>query len=408
MLNHRLLMSIAALLCSATFCIAAGEPATSPSQTSVEALSPAVGQAIAELSSDNFQTRQAAVKKLQLAMGRQMRALIASDDPETQARLTSLLQFNDGLARWMLDVMKLPPDQRKSQLDFGLREDVLPAIAGIFSAETDKRVQGVKALGKFDAPEATAMLARLIDDTDRHVYIAAMEAVWDRKPTQAVVDALWQRAIDAGFTGYRSQPAPIAANPMFRGRVVAGSTISNRIYIMPQDAAIAGEVLAHLHSPLVGDKLDAFMGTLETLTKNNPWLFNNNTEYVKNMFRLVTEYKTPGSMRALYRLATTAAYQPMAGQVGNEKYYWSARTSPLAALIEATGQKPEDYRLKRIVVLGNVWAFPAEKDENDAIKKLRDWMSANGQKLGLQDLAQPTTQPAIEETGSQKLEVNDK
>ena len=141
---YRVFMGVAVLLCSALFCGAA------------EALSPAVREAIAELSSDQFKVRQAAVEKLQMAMGRQMRAMVASDDPETKARLTSLLQFHEGLTRWMLDVMKLPPERQKEQFDFGLREDVLPLIAGVFSSDVDKRVQGVKVLGKFAGPEATA------------------------------------------------------------------------------------------------------------------------------------------------------------------------------------------------------------------------------------------------------------
>ena len=371
---HRILMSVAVLVCAAIFC----------------GLSPEVQRAIGELSSDDFKTRQAAVEKLQLAMGRQMRAMIVSDDPEAQARLTSLLHFQDGLARWAIDVMKLPEEQRKAQLAFGLREDVLPVIAGVFSNDTDKRVEGIKALGKFDAPEATAMLARLIEDTDRHVYIAAMEAVWDRTPTQAVVDALWQRAIEVGFAGQRPQAAPAATAPVFRGRTLASYTAINRIYHLPQDAGIAGEVLVNLRSPLVGEKLDAFMPTIENLSKTNPWLLNNNnSEYIKNVFRLVSEYKTPTSLQILYRLATVPTAPPMAGTINNEKHFRSARTAPLAALIEAVGQKPEDYRLKRLAPLGNSWTFPAEQDETDAIKKLNDWLSTHGKKLGIPNLSPP-------------------
>src|ERR1035437_4091989 len=253
-----------------------------------EALSPAVQHAIAELSTDDFKTRQEALQKLELALGQQMKLLVASEDPEVQSRLTSLLEFNDGLARWVLDAMKLPADQRKALLDLGLRPEVLPTIANVFSPEADKRGEGVKALGKIDSPEATVILARLLDDPERPVYVAAMEAVWDRKPTDAVVDALWNRAVESGFAGIRPQTVVQLPNVAFRGKPVAGGggvVFLGGVY-RGQDASLACDVLINLKAPQVNAKLGAIMESLEKIAATSPWKLNGQTEPMKNIYRL--------------------------------------------------------------------------------------------------------------------------
>src|SRR5262245_15813405 len=103
-----------------------GSGASSAPAVPAMALPADVKQALAEFSADDFKVRQNAMLHLQEAFGKQLQALISSPDPEVQSRVVSLLEFNAGLTRWVIDVMKLPAEQRKANLEFGMRDDVLP------------------------------------------------------------------------------------------------------------------------------------------------------------------------------------------------------------------------------------------------------------------------------------------
>jgi hypothetical protein len=384
-------------------------PATE--KPAAQALSPAVQAAITDLSSEDFKTREGALKRLQVAMGEQMRALVRSDDPEVQSRLISLLQFNDGLTRWMIDIYKLPAEERTAQLNFGLQPDMIPVLALAFSADPDKRVEGVKALAKIDKPEATALLAKMLSDPDRLVYIAAMEAVWDKKPTNEIVDALWDRAVEAGMTAYRGGGvAAVVQNVKFRGKVIPGHNFIDNSYIRrQQDAGIACDVLVNLKAPQVAAKLKTFLGGYEkAMDGTNPnvsfWMYTGNSEPMRNVFRLIEAYKSKDVIGTLYRIATGPVRQRQQGQMNNEKYFMSNRTMALGTVLGLTGQNLEDYKVKRLANLGNMWTSPTEADEEAAVKKLKEWWAVNGEKAGEGKTAtvkeaaasQPATQKAEE------------
>jgi hypothetical protein len=353
-----------------------------------KALSPAVQAAIADLSSEDYKTREGALRRLQVAMGEQMRALVSSEDPEVQSRLISLLQFNEGMTRWIIDTYKLPAAERQAQLNFGLKAEMIPVLALAFSSEGEKRVEGIRELGKIEGPEATALLGRMLNDPDRAVYVAAMEAVWDRKPTQQIVDALWDRAVDAGFAVYGAAGARmVAQNIKFRGRPIAGTTYMDTSYVRrQQDAGIACEVLVNVKAPEVVEKLKGFLANYEkAMDGTNPnanfWMYNSNTESMKNVYKLIDAYKSKEVLGALYKIATAPVRQRSQGAANRDKYFWSNRTTALATLVAGTDQKHEDYSLKRQTVAGGMWTTPTEADEDAAVKKMQEWWAANGEKL---------------------------
>src|ERR1035437_7682418 len=86
-----------------------------PAATVSAGVSPAVEKAVGEISGGDENTRDAGLKKLEGVLGEQMRELIASDDPETQSRVVGLLQFNESLAGWVLETLKLPQEEGKGQ-----------------------------------------------------------------------------------------------------------------------------------------------------------------------------------------------------------------------------------------------------------------------------------------------------
>ena len=401
-------MKIRVSLVAAAFCLglAVVSSAWAADPGADDALSPALREAIKGLSAEDYAAREKALKQVQQLLGKQLAALVSAEDPETQTRLAALLEFNDGLIRWSLDALKLPDEQRKVQLKWGLRPEVLPSLGLLFSAQSDKRIEGVKALGKLDDPETSAMIARLIDDPDRAVYIAAMDVAYDRKPTKEIVDALWNRAVESGFAIYRAQTAVAGANIVFRGRNMGVMYSDNNAYRHMQDNQIATEVLLNYKSPLVAEKLTAlFERIAHDLEAPQPDVMRNRgytaqTEPMKNAYRLAEANGSKEIVPALYRIATIRnTMDRQAGQYNAEKYFWSSRTTALATIVRITEQTTEDYKLKKMVPVGGIWCTPTEADENAAVAKLKAWWQKNAANYGVQPEAvdaaasQPATQP---------------
>ena len=226
-------------------------------------LSSAMREALPGLSAEDYQTREQAQKQIQLALGQQLASLLGNHDIEAEARTAALLEFNDGVTRWAIDALQLPPEQRQAQIKWGLNPEVLPIVARIYSPTLNNRIEGIKQLPKYDDADVSFLLARLLSDSDRAVYLGAMEAVWDRKPTDAIVDALWYRAVENGFALPNSQPVGRGGNMVFfRGRPIGDNIAASRRL---QDDKIAVEVLINLKAPQMRDRLKTFFEKAEVL-----------------------------------------------------------------------------------------------------------------------------------------------
>jgi hypothetical protein len=370
-----------------------------------DVLSPALKTALQGLSAEDYKAREKALTDLQRVLAQQLQAILATDDPESQSRLAALLEFNDGISRWAIEALKLPDQQRQAQLKWGLSPKALPAIAKLYSASDDRRVEGVRDLARMDDPEVSFVLARLLDDPERAVYLAAMEAVWDRKPTDAVVNSLWNRAVEAGFAAYNPAPVVVAGgvNVAFRGRIIGGAVYDNALYRRMQDHQIATDVLVNLKAPQLTPKLQAlFEKADQALSAGDPngrmWMYMAQSEPMKNAYRLVEAYKTKEIVPLVYHIATARITSRSQGQFGNEKYFWSNRTAALAAVVRMTDQNAEDYKLRKLTQIGSMWCVPTEADENAGLVKLKAWWQKNsaafGGKLAPAEAGAAATQPA--------------
>ena len=389
-MRSRLSLSLAAVLCFVELLHAADvSPADQERLHIALALkcNPSIPRAVA---SENYATRQLASQQLQIAFAQQALALASSKVPEVQARLLGVLEFNDGLIRWIEDFLKLPKEERDAQFQFVSQPNVLPVLSKIFSSGSNRRVEGVKELGKLDLPGADTLLARLIDDEDRATSLAAMEVAWDRKITSPLVDALWRRAIDATMTRNSQYAAPRA--PLtFRGRAIPGSSIAA---FMPfgrtTDSDIATEVLIHFQSPEINAKLIAFFKSAAEVVGRpdvtNQQLYPYSAYYAsaKNAYSLVQSYKPPEIIPFLFPLATCRDVQKMPISDKAKKYFTSNRTVAIATFVVMTNQRPEDYGLTQLDrnTGGMVWVSSTEADEDLSVAKLQRWWSQNAKVYG--------------------------
>ena len=333
-------------------------PALASAEDKPAALSPTAEQALKNLSSEEFGKREQGVKELETCIGQQLKALLAVQDIEAQQRVITLLEFQECLTRWASDVVKLPPDKRGKMLDWGLKPDVMQAVAQSYSSSAEKRLNGIRALAALKDDGASWMLAQLILDPRKEICSAAMDAVRDRKPTDEIVAALWQRSIEAG----------ILAPP------VHGKSVPR-----PPEADLATDTLVQLQAPQVHERLKKLIETLQKEPEKYApasGVFMPYNPGAVNFFRIVGAYKTP---EALAFLTTLMDGQPLFGsevpRFGVQAYV-SNRTTPLLTLILAAGELPGDYGLSMVAGL---WYAPfcaaSEKGETEAIAKFKKWQA---------------------------------
>jgi hypothetical protein len=384
---------VASPLCAAT-------PSTQSS------LPPDIAAALHLLSSDEFSVREKALRDLERLLGRQTEALLSPADPESKARVASLLEFNEGLSAWVLQTLKLPEEQRRRMLEFGLRPELLPVVSRLGSPSPAVRAEGVRELAQISDPMVNEVLAPLLDDPDRAVYVAAMEAAWDRPPTDGIVDRLWDRAVESGFSIYAPQPNQ-QPDVMFRGEVLGPTFYDNAAYRRMQDSNVATDVLIHLNPPQMTGKLKKFLErVVKAYQSPNPrdariWMFGPNSLPMKNVYAMLRAYRSKESLPALYRLATSPLVQPFNGQMNNLRYFWSNRTYPLALLLELTDQQPADYKLSRLGRPQGTWAFANQADEDAAIKKLQTWWANNPQAYPAEAAGDTSTTKPAEQPGGE-------
>jgi len=129
-----------------------------------EVLSPVVKEALDGLSAEDYGVREKALQQLEVALGRQLQAMVSLDDPESQTRLSALLEFNEGLTHWAIDTLKLPDEQRKTQLKWGLAPEMVATVAKAYSSNADRRLEAAKELAKLEGEEPALLVAHLLND----------------------------------------------------------------------------------------------------------------------------------------------------------------------------------------------------------------------------------------------------
>ena len=390
--NFILTVAVASMLAALTVRAASPADATEPAS----ALTPRMEAALRQLGSGSYAERQHAVAAIQQSMADQMRQMLAVDDPEARARLGGLLEFDDALVKWAMEALKLPVDERASQLAWGLKPDNFPIIAKIYSTNTQARAAGARELGKIPGPEASSLLARLIVDDQREVYLAAMEAVWDRPATPAVVDALWNRAVEA-VQAYRDVGGVIPQTGLqFRGQPLSAIFAGNYFSLSRiQDNGLATDVLIQLNGPLVGRKVTDFLEQVEKGQGGAP-PDPQSTSYqqpLANVCRIVEAGKYREAVPLLVKLATTKTVKSVSITVNRTPLYYSNRTGALAVALKLLKEDPADYKIQRVSGLA-VWVTGSATEEDEAVGKLEElWNKHKNEYVGAV-ATQPDAQPA--------------
>jgi hypothetical protein len=393
-----LYLSLAAMLCIAVIGRAAdARPGDTPS-----ALSPAMQAALERLSSQDFATREQACNQLNAILVQEAVALASVRGGEAQARMLAALEFDDGLIHWVKDVLKLPQEQRIAELQLASNPNVLPILSDIFSAQPANRTNGIAALMKLDPSAAPhnavdVILARLIEDPDRQVAVAAMESAWDREPSDVIVNALWRRAVATGVEKSLQYPVITQHELTFRGQKLPGYYSAAAITLPTSDGDVAAQVLVHMQSPQVKEKLIALLKQAAEITALPNATNAQNNAYsaaapsMQNALALFEDYKPPEAYSSVFALATEHVRVKYSYLYRNISFIASNRTNAIVALVHATGLRCDDYQLKQVprAIGGLVWVSPSEKDEDAAVAKLQDWWKANGAKYAESAVAAP-------------------
>jgi hypothetical protein len=255
--------------------------------------------------------REAAVKQIQAGFGEHLRPYLAETSPESTDKLRALLEDQISVTHWARDVIKLDEKKRAAQIEWGLKPENFPLIAAAYSNSNTKQAAGLAALGKIAGDGPSFIIARFIPERNAPIYTAAIDAAWDRKPTDEIVDALWTAATrPATVTGVQRR-----ANPQSS----------------PQQA-FAIDTLVHLKPPQLGAKIDAYLAADAPSALTRPAA--SRTLSAADLDRLILASPTHASL-------THYAKRLSDKSVNN-------RVAALQELIAATGQKEEDYKLSAI------------------------------------------------------------
>ena len=379
-----LALVISAVLASGTFAADAPAPVR---------VAPEFTAALKELTAPEFARREAAGSALEHLLAADLRLIIDADSTAARERVKEVIEFDEGLTRWALDLLKLPQDERKSLVAWGLDPANVPIVAKVYSSSAQVRLEGVRALAnaKGDA-EVSYLLATLLEEDNRDIHLAAMEVAWDRKPTEAVVEALWKRAISIMWNTYFPRPEQQAARIINNGMFMA---VENP-YRRAQDSEPAADTLIHFKSPLVQDKLRKLFQDMEhdAAGPNAPMAMASvfQTEPGKQLGRLLEAYKTPEALPTLTRLASQPVAYRQQQNINGKAFFMSNRTPAIAMLALHSGLDPAELKMSRVVYMGNAWTFATEKDEEAGLAKLQKMIADKAGKTA--PAASGTSQPA--------------
>jgi hypothetical protein len=350
----------------------------------------AVDKEVKGLTAEDFSERQAALQRLEhliadqvkqraqvqeivdalmkdLAQQQQALAMVSGDE-EARARIAGLLETERGLAGWAMQTMNEPEERRKTLLAWGLGKEGAPVAAKVYAVNRRIRLEGIGQLAKMeDGPEGGASwtLGRVINDGDAAVRAKAMAEAWTRKPTADVVAALWFRAV-AG-------PLQLAEQEAGRAPLVRDEGPEKLKVEFPEgdplefemeedggaftDALLAGDVLVHLNSPLVAERVKEMLHLRVNAGKS--LVLPQDDDWTLAMHRLVEAYQIKEAVPVLAQEALARETEDMAGESNGRPYTWSRRTLAVGVLCKLIGKDPADFSLIHVQdadLRGWLWA----------------------------------------------------
>jgi hypothetical protein len=387
---------------------------------------PELLDALRQMTAEDFKTREHAVDSLELAMTHQFQQMVQvqdllirvqeglagqlaqmsqSPDPDNHTRVAGLMEFNNAVSRWAVDVMALPDAQRETFMKWGIRDENLPLIARAYNRKPEVRAKVARDIAKIPGPEADRLLVQLLNDRDREVSLTTIDAIAERPPSPPIMDVLWDHAVSAAVNQFRPRPSR-QKNLTIRGRtVVLYDQDPNANPNNSQDVDFAVDVLIGYKSDEVTDRLNKlFKDMTSSLTSNNDYRWRvispNYGEGGRALSRLMEAYKPREAIPFLLKvlaMENTDGYDTTVNN--NEKVRYSSRIDAAALLLKSTGQDPADYNIRKYANFGDRWLLKGgQPEENEMIKKLQAWGRAHHKDYAATApaTAVPTTTPQID------------
>jgi len=389
-----------------------------PVLSTTDLLSPEVRGALEAVSSNDPGKRAAAMAALKQALddpptspanralaGRRLqdeiRALVASPELEVRGRALSLLDLNQGLARFTTVAVLLPDDQREALMAWAYSDAGVSIAGRAFSSSKAVRVSAAQELASATGPCADWFLGHLVEDLDREVALTAMDVAGNRKPTPELVEAIFNKSIIFSLRQYGIPMGPDAANISSRQITIHGHVTYLYDYAMQQarfnDSDIATEILIAWNDPAIRQRIDQFFVDLSHLPAGSGdarfrVLSTSNGTPGINLAQLIQAYHPQGIIKFAAGGAFTAARDSYNFNINGQVYHGSSRLDAMALLISATDQDLADYGIVHVPQYGR-WAVLGNADAEDAAsKKLQAWWKANGAKYDTPG-SQPATAP---------------
>lgn len=352
-------------------------------------ITPEMLAALQQLSAEDFQTRQDAVQKLQVAMtqhfqklvlmqelmlkiqenlSEQLRQMSQAPESEKETRPASLMEFNQALSKWAIDTLNQPPERRDPMLKWGLSSEGYPLVVRAYARKPEVRAAATKDLAKLDTVPAATLLGMLLDDPEREVSLTAMDAIWDRPLTAQNLNNLWNRAV--GYALQQNRPRPSRQKTVsVHGRIITINEMDNFQYRM-QDADVAADVLIHSKSPLVVDRLNNLFKEMNANLRNpndSSWrtLSPNYGEPGRTVCKLAEAFKPKEAFPFIIKMMTNPQIQDGYVQMNNLNYWMSTRVDGVALLLKIANQDPETYKIRKIPNFGDRWVFQVEAKQGD-------------------------------------------
>ena len=343
------------------------------------------------------QTRQAValqeqILKVQEDLVAQLKALGAAPDDAAGTRVAGLLETNSAIYRWATQVATLPREQRDAAYAWGLKSENIQLLGKVYGHDASAASDAVHQIAKMEVSPATdAIFLVLIKSNDRELSLQAIDALYDRKPSPAIIDPL----CDAAFyylnqTGNRSQVRQVT----IRGRTM-GFVDQN---YLSQDNQYVADLLAQYNDPHVRERLEAALSDLVKLDPNDARIrtaMSSNYAGSQGILKLIEAYKPKSIIPLCARMLASNINDNNTTSVPNnrgavEQFLTSTRLSSAAMLILSTGQDPADYGFTKLTNYGDRWMLSTVSgNENDVYKKLVDWSGSHGKDFGIDKLDIP-------------------
>ena len=177
--------------------------------------------------------------------------------------MAGLIEFNEALSRWTLEVLDLSEDDAAPLLKWGLTDEHITLVARAFNRNPDVRADAVADIAKLDGPEADWMFLQLLQDRDRRVSLTAMDAAYDRRkpPPPCSIRCGNRRRRKSDQLQVRQQ----------QGRQVIVNVHGNPISVYEsefpdrnQDPGVAADVLTSYKDPGISQRIDELFTEMAT------------------------------------------------------------------------------------------------------------------------------------------------